>query len=144
MFLTHSDLVSIESWQNGAAVQDSFLRMKQNRKWSNVTYNSYRKALMSYFQALEDADIVAKNPIRKIRKCPEAPKDQPKLRKSDIEPLFRELSTYRPGVSYLLFYRNYLFFLLSYYTGARPVEILDLKIGSFSADRSVIRIVGAK
>lgn len=144
MFLDHSDLVSLESWEDGAKVQDTFLRMKAARNWSNVTYNSYRKSLLSYFQALADADLVPRNPLRKVRKCPEAPKDQPKLDKAQLRPLFRELATYRSGVSYLLHYRNYLFFLLAYYTGARPVEILDLKLGSFSADRSAVRVVSAK
>lgn len=125
-------------------MQEEFLRLKAERSWSNVTYNSYRKSLLSYFQALEDAGYVPANPLRRVRKCPEHPKDQPKLERSQVLPLFRELATYRTGVSYLVFYRNYLYFLLSYYTGARPVEMLGLTLGSFSTDRSVVTVVSAK
>jgi len=116
MFLTYSSLASLEIWEDVTAVQQEFLRLKRERNWSNVTYNTHRKNLLSYFQALEDADIIERNPIRKVRKCPEPHKDQPKLEMANIGPLFRELSTYRTGISHLLFHRNRLFFLLAYYT----------------------------
>lgn len=45
---------------------------------------------------------------------------------------------------YLTYCRNYAFFLLAYYTGARPVELLALKLDSFTGHRGIVKIVGAK
>lgn len=73
------------------AVQETFLRLKIERNWSGVTYNTYRKSLISYFQVLTDAGIVLSNPLRKVRKCAEALTDQPKLDREQVKPLFDQL-----------------------------------------------------
>ncbi len=96
---------------------------------------------MSYFQVLADADLMSHNPIRKVRKCAEPITDQPKLSRSQVGPLFDELGTHQKFTAFLPFRRNYLFFLLAYYTGARPVELLNLSLESFSQDGSVVQVL---
>lgn len=70
--------------------------------------------------------------------------DQPRLEVEQIGPLFEYLETHPKGSRYLLNRRNHVFFLLAYYTGARPVELLSLSLRSFNDDMSVLRVVGAK
>lgn len=96
--------------------------------------------MISYFQVLADAGIVQTNPARRVRKCAEAPCDQPKLAKEHVRPLFEELAAHPKWMQYLAFRRNRLYFLLAYYTGARPSELLRLTLDSF-ADDGVVRIV---
>lgn len=132
---------SLESWMEGTLAQEAMLDLKRSRGWSATTYNTYRKSLLSYFQVLADGGLIRSNPVRRIRKCAEPTIDQPRLGKDQVPALFGCLAEHPKGMPYLLFRRNYLFFLLAYYTGARPVELLSLKLGSWSENYAVLRVV---
>lgn len=144
LFLLHSSCISLESWMNGRVIQEEFIRLKNERKWSDSTYNTHRKGMSSYLRVLSDAGFIKENPIVRIKKCPEVPWDQLKFKDNQPALFFQTINTYKTWMSYLLFHRNKLFFLLCGYTGARPIELLSLKLNSFSSDRNTLSVVSAK
>lgn len=84
LFLCHSNLISLEAWKDGKSVQETFLRLKQERNWSDSTYNTYRKGMGSYFHVLSNAGLINDNPIARVEKCPDIPHDQPKFENDQI------------------------------------------------------------
>ncbi|MDD2566030.1 MAG: site-specific integrase [Candidatus Gracilibacteria bacterium] len=138
--IRHTGLKTIESFSDIPYLFDELIKLKHNKNWSSVTYNTYRKNLNSYFLHLERMKIINDNPIKRIQKAKEADKSQPITNIEDIE----KLLTFLKEGGTLEDRRDYLYFRLAILTGARPVELLNLRIKSISDDRKEIHISGAK
>jgi len=91
MFLSYSELITIEDWLIPRKVQDEFLRLNKERHWSEGTYNSHRKNMSSYFNHLVRGGYIDKNPVLQVMKMPGSVKDQPSISNSDILKMFRYL-----------------------------------------------------
>lgn len=144
-FLLYSELISIESWLEPRKVQDEFQRLKKERNWSEGTHNSYRKNISSYFNRLVGMNHIAKNPIDNVvMPLPNLVKDQLSISNINIKKLFKFLDNTPHWINYMQRFRDRLFFSLLSGTGARPIELLNLNLDSFSSKRDSIAIKTAK
>lgn len=143
--LMHSELVSVEDWLIPWKGQDEFFRLTDERKWSASTYNSYRKNINSYFKHLVSRGHIQNNPIKDgIKRMTELIQDQPVVTNEQILIILNFLENTKLGVNLLQRLRNRLFFTIMVITGARPKELLNLRLSSFSWNRDEVTIQTAK
>ena len=138
--LKNTDLITIECFDNIEFLFDELVKLKTARNWSPVTYNSYRKCLNSYFLHLVRMKHINDNPIHRIQKAKEADKAQPITNMNDVENLLDFLDKWKTMENL----RDNLYFNLAVLTGARPIELLNLTLNSFTDDRKDVRISWAK
>lgn len=144
-FLLHSNLKAIEDWLEPQKLMDELIDIRDKRNWSAGTFNTYRKSMGSYFGYLLQLRQVTRNPIAENTKPMTGTlKDQPCISSDRVKKVSRFLRGERPGVCLLQRYRDRLFFSLLTVTGARPIELLSLRLSSFSDKRDVLTIQGAK
>lgn len=141
--LRHSDLLSIESWQDTLKASKTLSNLRKDRGWSNVTLNSHRKCMNTYFLFLKRFKFIDENPIMAIIKMPEPTKNMPTLSLHDVKAILWHLM-FRSNKSPIERYRNLLFIQIAVITWARPKELLSIKAESISSDRKKICINGAK
>lgn len=141
--LRHTDLLTIECWQNTLQASLALSTIKKERGWSNVTMNSHRKTLNTYFLFLKRFQFIEENPIMAIPTSSETSKNMPTLSVHDVRAIQGHLM-YRSNKSAIERYRNLLFVQIAILTGARPKELLELKADSICANRKKIRINGVK
>lgn len=116
---------TIEKCNNKKRFYDMLLKAKKYFKWSNVTVNSYRKNLSTYFRWLEDMEYIESNEVAKVRKSKEEINEQYTLEQSQINLLRAHLLKRRQ--TRLERWRNVFFMDLMTFTGARPCELLQLQ-----------------
>lgn len=138
--IRHTWLKTIESFDDIWFLFNELKNLKYQRNWSSVTYNTYRKNLNSYFLHLIRMKYINDNPIHRIQKSKEADKSQPITNIEDIWVLIKLLEKWETMEEL----RDCLYFKLAILTCARPVELLNLKIGSLFDNRSKVRISWAK
>lgn len=138
--IKHTNLNTIECFNDIRFLCDELSKIRETRNWTPVTYNTYRKNLNSYFLHLERMKYINDNPIKRILKSKEADKSQPITNIEDIKVLL-DLFEKEDSIENL---RNGLYFKLAILTWARPIELLNLTINSFSSDRKEVRISWAK
>lgn len=142
--LMYSELISIEDWLVPWKGQDEFFRLAKERKWSESTYNSYRKNLSSYFKHLVKRGHIDENSIKRIDKMTELIQDQPTATNEQILIILNFLENTNFGINLFQRLRDRLFFTLMVITGARPKELLNLRLASFSWNRDEVTIQTAK
>lgn len=84
------------------------------------------------------------NPIPRIKKMHELTQDQPTIKPEVLEKLQKYLKSNRKTNTPMQYKRDGLFFALLITTGARPVELLNLTLKSFSDNRAVLTVMTAK
>lgn len=139
-FIKDTLLRTIESFDNPHLLTNEFHRMMSERNWSPVTFNTHRKNLNSYFLHLKRMKYIKDNPINSIQKLKEDNKAQAIINDYQIHEL---LNLLRNDTSFE-WLRNLLYFEIAILTWARPIEILNLNLNSFSSNRDEIRISWAK
>lgn len=142
LLILEGGIATYEDWDSGTKAFEAFHRLKEERKWSAVTLNTYRKNANTYFAYLVRRDVIAANPIRKVEKSRERANNYPLPSIPDVKKVFGYLNG-RPCANCLERRRNVLFFLLLRDTGVRPQEMLATTLASVE-NRKEILIHGAK
>lgn len=70
-FALYGGLTTIESWNDPENVFDVMHRLEEERRWSESTFNSYRKNVNTYFLYLKRRRIVPESPLSRIEKMRE-------------------------------------------------------------------------
>jgi integrase len=94
-----------------------FYKTLRNEKYAPATINLLHVILTSIFRFAEDADLVLRNPMRKV-KGPKIGKPRPVAMSGEQVQAYLSAASARPEV---------FMFHLAYYLGARPCEYLGLK-----------------
>lgn len=118
-------ILTIEGCNNPVILREALFRIKDERNWSNVTFNNCRKNLNTYFLWLECMDYIDENKIKKIRKCKEEQNEQYTLKEDQIRSILGQIRQRRQ--TKLERWRNDFFIGLLVVTGARPCELLQLQ-----------------
>lgn len=124
--IKHCKIFTIQQCNNHHLLREALFEQKDIRNWKNITFNTYVKNINTYFIWLEDMDYVEQNKIRKIRKCKEQHSEQYTINEEQIRALFGHLRTRTQ--TRLERWRNDLFFGILTVTGARPSEVLDIRM----------------
>lgn len=119
------NILSLEDCNNPQILREALFKAKEANNWSNVTFNTYRKNLNTYFLWLATMGYIELNNISKIRKCKEEINEQHTLNEENVKLLLGHMQTRRQ--TRLERQRDKLFMLLLIYTGARPCELLQLQ-----------------
>lgn len=104
---------------------------KQNRSWTNNSYNKHLNHLKAILSELIQWDIIDNNPAHKINNLPIAESEANiPANDEDVEKIKKELSA-----NHKAFYN---FVLTIFHTGIRPVEILKIKLDMICLEKSEI------
>lgn len=120
-------ILTVEDCNNPTILREALFEAKENRNWSASTLNTYRKNINTYFLWLEDMDYVEANKIKKIRKCKELQSENLTLTEDQVSQLRTHIFTGRRNSQFER-YRNALFFDMLILTGARPAELLEVRM----------------
>lgn len=120
------EIYSIETCNSVQTLGFSLKIKSIERRWSSMTFNSYRKRINSYFIWLEDLDIIEENKVKKIRTRKEPLKEQPTLNENQARIVLSKTLT--SGKTRLQRTRNTFFIGLLLQTGIRPVEAENIKL----------------
>jgi integrase len=141
LILRHTDLICIENFDNPNEVEKILLDLKEDRKMSDSSYNTYRKNINTYFIWLEKKEFIKENKIRKIERCKELSPEMTALTENQVDQIWT--SACETGKTAIERARNRLFISLLMVIGARPCELLDLKNSDIDSNGR-IRINGRK
>jgi len=141
LILRHTDLISIEDFNDPNKVEKTLLSLKETRKMSNSSYNTYRKNLNTYFIWLEKKEFIKENKIRKIERCKEPSPEMTALTEDQVKQIWALAC--ETGKTQIERARNRLFISLLTVTGARPCELLSLKDADIK-NKTEIKINGRK
>jgi site-specific recombinase XerD len=75
--LNHSQLVSIEDFNDQRNLEDALYEIMRSRHFSHSTFNTYIKNLKTYFIWLKRQEFIAVNNLKNIPKYRETPKNNP-------------------------------------------------------------------
>ena len=142
LFAIYGRLTTLESWSDQDAVFDTMHRLQKERNWSASSFNSYRKNANTYFIFLVRRKLMAENPVARIEKMREKLLNYSVPEKEDFAKMFAFLQN-RECANIMQRKRDLLFFHLLITTGARPQELLNLKLENV-ADRKTLTIDGIK
>lgn len=125
----HAGVYTIEQANNPQKMSEKLLQMKKERSHSHSSYNTYRKNLQTYFIWLARQGYISENNVSKIEKATEKRREQLVLSQKQVEQItgFLHAHTFTCRIERS---RNIFLVDLLRFTGARPSEILDLKIES--------------
>jgi integrase len=100
----------------------------RKQEYAPATIGFLHTILTGLFQSAEDADLVLRNPMRKV-KAPKLPKPRPVAMNSDQVQAYLDAASCKP---------EGFMFRLAYFLGARPNEYLGLRWSDF--DKKEMRI----
>jgi len=107
-----------------------FYKDLRRQDYAPATVNLLHVILTSIFRSAEDADLVLRNPMRKV-KAPKMPKPRPEAMNGDQVKAFLDAASARP---------EGFMFRLAYFLGARPCEYLGLKWSDLDKKAGQVRI----
>lgn len=144
LLMRNTNICSIEQCLDHRHLEDVIHKLKENRKISDSTFNTYLKNLNTYFLWLERQDYIPENKIRKIMRCKECRGKQLTARSDELKLATLQLINRRQTT--LERKRNLLFFGILKLTGARPIELERMKVGDIYASKNGFKLVinGAK
>jgi site-specific recombinase XerD len=119
------NILTIEDCNTPEILREALFKIKEERNWSNVTFNNCRKNLNTYFLWLECMEYIDENKIKKIRKCKEEQNEQYTLNEDQVRSILGQVRQRRQ--TRLERWRNDFFIGLLVVTGARPCELLQLQ-----------------
>lgn len=137
--IRHLGIKTIEDCNNHVLLEDRLYEIKKKRDWSGATLNSYLKNLKTYFIWLEQREYIKENKLKKIGRCVEKPIEQPILLENDIKLIVAQIHTRRQ--SRLERLRNSFFIDLLRLTGARPCELLSMKVDDVRRHKGTYQIL---
>jgi len=114
-------------------IRTIILKAKEQRKWSNKSYNKNLNYLSAVIDELLEWDILEHNPVTKIRRLPqeESVANKPATVK-EHQIIKTELCANHP------FFCNFL--ETEYHTGIRPKEILSIQLNMIDLENNEIRL----
>ncbi|MFA5792825.1 MAG: site-specific integrase [Candidatus Gracilibacteria bacterium] len=130
--LNHSQLVSIEDFNDQRKLEDVLYEIMQSRHFSHSTFNTYIKNLKTYFIWLKRQELIAVNNLKNIPKYRETPKKQPTLNIAQVNVVVGHIMSRRQTRLERL--RNIFFIDLLRLTAARPAELLQLTDDNITSD----------
>ncbi len=110
-----------------------FMVYQKEHEIENTTYNNMVRYLSSFYNFLEDEDIIVKNPMRKIKNVKIRHKIKPVISASEMESLKQKAKV-----------RDLAIIETLYSTGCRVSELASLDITDISNDAAVITGKGNK
>lgn len=119
-------LLTIEQLNTPRLVEDALFDYKNKHKIKNNTYNTYRKNFNTYFIWLEKMEYIQINKIGKIEKCKGEQDEHLTLNHGQVKAVLAHV--YDRKQTRLQRLRNIFFIDLLRFTGARPVELLELNV----------------
>ncbi len=105
---------------------------KMKEKWSNNTYNHYRKYLSLLFKELLQADSIDSNPVRDLSKAKNVRRIRTVLTYEERTKINDHLKSH--------YYRFWLFIQIFFHSGSRLVELLRLKRSDVDLRRQRFKI----
>lgn len=135
---------TIEQCNNPRLLEESLFASKEKRGFSNTTFNSRLKNLNTYFIWLEKMEYISENKIKKVSRCKEAQNEQYTLSEEQVRLIVGRVHTRRQ--SRLLRFRNVFFIDLLRFTGARPCELLEIRVQDIQKEKETykLKIIGKK
>lgn len=100
----------MESWLDKDAIFKAY-ELKKTKRWSNVTFNTYRKNVSMYFNHFIEEGVLVVNPMIKIKKAKEELKNYDTPSDEDFVQIIKYLRT-RKNTNLMEKKRNLLFFYL--------------------------------
>lgn len=142
--LRNTDFLSIEQCNNNRELQRLLIQLKQDREWTGCTYNSYLKNLKTYFIWLESVDYIDENRLLKVAKSKEEQNEQITHSEEQVQAIVKHIRDRRQ--SRLERSRNVFFIDLLRFSGARPCELVSLKVDDVKPYKGSyrVRLNGAK
>jgi site-specific recombinase XerD len=132
-------IYTIEDLNKRNYFEDALFEARDSRGFKNTTFNSYRKNVNTYMLWLSRRAYIGENNVGKMEKCKEVPEEQLALSTEQVLQLVAQIHTRRQ--SKLLRLRNALFIDLLRFTGARPCELLNLRIEDIKSHGAGYKIV---
>lgn len=119
-------IFTIEKLNDPRLVEDLLFAYKEKNLIKNNTYNTYRKHFNTFFIWLEKMGYILENHIGRIEKCKGEQDEHLTLDQEQVNLVVAHV--YRRKQTKLQRLRNTFFVNLLRFTGARPVELLGLKV----------------
>lgn len=138
-FVRRVGLYSIEQCNDRKSLYNLLFASKEQFRWSNVTLNTYRKNLGTYFRWLFQMKYIDVNEVAEVRKVLDEMKEQPTLSHEEVNILRLQLQSRRQKRFERL--RNTLFIELMIFTGARPCELLQLECRDILEEKQGYKLV---
>lgn len=144
ILLRHTPLRSIEQFNDPAIFEDVLYELRDKRKITNSTMNTYLKNIKTYFIWLHKRGLIKENNLGRICKGTEK---RGWVKVSSIEEVQRARGyIFEKSQSNLERWRNLFFFEILCFVGARPIEMERLNLDSIRATQKGVKICieGAK
>ena len=109
----------------------------QNRPLSSETVASYTRAIKTFFSFLEREELIANNPMKKVKLPKTIKKNMPVFNEGDLEKLLAQ-----PNKRSNEGYRNYVVMLTLLDTGIRVSELCNLKTSDVDLANGYLRVMG--
>ncbi|UIS73939.1 hypothetical protein CRP12_000071 [Riemerella phage vB_RanS_CRP12] len=107
--------------------------LKNEKGWSNKTYNKHLGFLRSVFHEILDADYIKSNPFRDIRNLKVLKKE------ANVPPTNEEMKAISNALQDYCF-GFYVFCSTIYYCGIRPAELVQMKVSMLDLDNELINL----
>ncbi len=143
-FIRNTPLKTIESCNDHIVLEKALRQVKKDRGVQHITLNTYLKSLRTYFYWLADYKYIHENNLEKIKLWKEKINEQYTYSHDQVERI--KVHTHYRKQTTMQRYRNDLFIGLIALIGARPVELLHIKISDIKEEKGqlVLRLQGAK
>lgn len=135
----HLNINTIEECNNHLTLEDKLYEAKGKYNWKGTTFNTYLKNIKTYFIWLEKNDYIQDNKLKKIGRCKERYEEQHVLFENDIKLIVGQLHTRRQTKFERV--RNVFFIDMLRLTGARPCELLSMKVGDVRAQKGTFQVL---
>lgn len=144
-FIRLGGVTTIEECNDVLTVKNALFRVMKERSTGPSTYNTHRKNLSCYFNWLTNYEYIQENKLKKLPKAKEVLKDKPYLNDEQVKLVIGHIIT-RKELSTLISARNIAFVQILRFTGARPIELLRMKVSDINEekDQLTVTIYGAK
>lgn len=131
-------IYSIQQLNNPRLVEEALFQYQARHHIKNNTYNSYRKNFNTYCLWLEKMEYIEKNNIMKVDKCTVEHDEHLTLTDEQVKLVVAYIHDRKQ--TRLELFRNIFFIDLARYTGARPCELLGLKVKDISRFGNTYRL----
>lgn len=120
------DILTIEQLNSPRLVEEALFAYKAKTNIKDTTFNSYRKNFITFCIWLRKMQYINENNMKLVDKCKEVPNEQLIITAEQIEAMMRHVRESKQLK--LEQYRNLLFLEILAFTGARPCEMLNIRV----------------
>ncbi len=141
-FLETQKISTLESITT-TLLREYFYISKENRKLSQSTISKIIAIIKSFFNYLEEEEIIEKNPSRKIKVPKKRNKIPAIISKFEFDMLISSINFCAPRYRQNII-RDKLIISMLYYTGIRRAELLNLNWNDLNLDNSTLLVRSGK